>query len=94
MFDFDLFWFFIGLVVGIMFGDFFLYLVTLIFKPSYARQYEVIKKQRSKEVNVIVEYKSDDDSYIVRERIWPCSGKHKREVEDGRPDEEKDAVPH
>ena len=44
MLDFDLISFFIGLFVGIATGDVFFYIIMLIFKPSYARQYEMIKK--------------------------------------------------
>lgn len=83
MLDFDLISFFIGLLLGIATGDVFFYIILLIFKPSYARQYEMIKKQRSKEINVVVEYKLDDDGHVIRQRIWPCCGDSKAEVEDG-----------
>ena len=83
MFDFNLVSFFIGLLVGVATGDVFFYIIMLIFKPSYARQYEMIKKQRSKEINVVVEYKLDDEGHVIRQRIWPCSGDSKTKVEDG-----------
>ena len=83
MLDFDLISFFIGLLVGVATGYVFFYIILLIFKPSYARQYEMIKKQRRKEINVVVEYKLDDDGHVIRQRIWPCCGDSKAEVEDG-----------
>ena len=93
MLDFDLVSFFIGLILGVATADVFFYIIMLVLKPSYARQYEMIEKQRSKEIEVIVEYKSGDDSHVVRQRIWPCSGNSKAEVKDGRADKKEDAVP-
>lgn len=89
MLDFDLVSFFIGLLLGVATGDVFFYIIMLVFKPSYARQYEMIEKQRSKEIEVIVEYKSGDDSQVVRQRVWPCCGSSKSKVENGGADKKR-----
>lgn len=94
MLDFDLISFFVGLFLGVATGDVFFYIIMPVFKPSYARQYEMIEKQRSKEIEVIVEYKSGDNSHVVRQRVWPCGGNSKAEVENGGADKKEDAVPH